>query len=61
MEKEVLILGESFDRELFPKLAEMMDRSPAETEAQVQSVADAWHEGSIVPAVMALESDLAHG
>ncbi len=61
MNNEIIILGETFDRDIIPHVARMFDKNRANTEIQIKSIADAWHEGEIVGAVQALESDLAHG
>lgn len=58
---KITILSEEFDRDAIPHIARMRDTDKASTEAQIRSIADAWHDGSIVSAVQALESDLAHG
>jgi hypothetical protein len=57
----ITILGEEFKREHIPKIAAMIDNDRANAEAQIKSIADAWHGGSIVGAIQAFESDLAHG
>lgn len=61
MESITTILGQSFLTMDIPHVARMVDTSRANAEAQIQSLADAWHEGDISSAVLALESDLAHG
>lgn len=55
------LLGETFSKEHFPNLYRMVETSRENAEAQLQSIAAAWHNGSIVSAAQALESDLAHG
>lgn len=60
-EDKITILGEIFNRKHIPHVARMFDTSKDNAEAQIRSIADAWHEGSVVSAVQALESDLAHG
>lgn len=55
------VLGEDFSAEHFPILYRMYQANRENLEGQLQSVADAWHEGNIASAAMALESDLAHG
>lgn len=54
------IAGEKFEKRYFPNLYRMYEASPQNAEEQLRSVADAWHEGKIVSAAQALESDLAH-
>ena len=44
-----------------PNLYRMYQANPENAAAQLQSIADAWHEGSVIGAAQALESDLAHG
>ncbi|MDP3989130.1 MAG: hypothetical protein Q8P93_02755 [bacterium] len=58
MPTQITILGEEFDATAIPKIAERMKEMPHETEKRIQSIANAWHEGSVVGAVQALESDL---
>ena len=60
MEK-ITILGEEFSRKHIPNVSRMIDTHRENAERQIQSIADAWHEGSIIGAVQAFESDLAHG
>lgn len=55
---KVALLGETFSRKRFPRLAAMVDTNRANAEAQLKSIADAWHGGDIVSAAQALESDL---
>lgn len=55
------LAGETFSVEHFLYLYRMYEVSPEHAEAQLRSIADAWHEGSITSAAIALESDLAHG
>jgi hypothetical protein len=59
--KYIIILGEKFDSEKMPEISERMRENPSSTEKWIRSVADAWHEGDVVSAVRALESDLQHG
>lgn len=54
------IAGENFETKDFPNLYEMYKISPQNAEDQLRSIADAWHEGNIVSAAQAFESDLAH-
>ncbi|HAT68550.1 MAG: hypothetical protein A2481_02405 [Candidatus Yonathbacteria bacterium RIFOXYC2_FULL_47_9] len=60
MNEKFTILGEVFERKHFPNIARMFDRDPSNTEQQIQSIANAWHEGSIVSAAIAFESDLGY-
>lgn len=55
------LLDETFDIEHFPHLYRMAQTSRENAERQLKSIADAWHEGYIVSAAQAFESDLAHG
>lgn len=55
------LLGQTFDVEHYPHLYGMVQVSRENAEAQLQSIANAWHDGSIVSAAQAFESDLAHG
>ena len=55
------LLGETFDIEHFPHLYGMVQISRENAEMQIKSLADAWHEGSVVSAAQAFESDMAHG
>lgn len=57
----ILILGEIIDKENFPKLYNWVKTNPKTLESQLKSIAKAWHEGSIISAMQALESDLEHG
>ena len=61
MENTFTVLGETFSVEHFPHLYEMYKTSSDNLARQLQGVADAWHNGSIVSAAQALESDLSHG
>ncbi|HEY4499081.1 MAG TPA: hypothetical protein VJH94_03400 [Candidatus Paceibacterota bacterium] len=61
MEDTFIVLGETFSVEHFPNLFQMYQTSPENLERQLQGIADAWHEGKIVSAAVAFESDLAHG
>jgi hypothetical protein len=58
MESITTILGQSFLTMDIPHVARMVDTSRVNAEAQVQSIADAWHNGDIRSAIQALESDL---
>ncbi len=53
------ICGETFETRYFPNLYEMYKISPKNAEDQLRSIANAWHEGHIVSAAQAFESDLA--
>lgn len=55
------MLGEVIDKENFPILYKWAKNNPETLESQLKSIAKAWHEGSIVSAMVALESDLQHG
>ncbi len=59
--KEILVLGEIIDPDNFPVLYRWAKRNPETLEKQLQSIAKAWHEGSIRSAMVAFESDLGHG
>lgn len=52
------VCGEDFEARHYPRLYRMFKTDPQNLEAQVRSIADAWHDGSIVGAMQALESDL---
>lgn len=58
---KITILSEEFDRDAIPHIARMWDTDRAGTEVRIQSIADAWHNGNVVSAIQALESDLGHG
>lgn len=55
------ILGETIDPDNMPKLYNWAISNPETLQRQLKSIADAWHEGSIRAAMIALESDLEHG
>lgn len=55
------LLGEIFDIEHFPHLYQMVQTSRENAERQLKSIADVAHEGSVVSAAQAFESDLGHG
>lgn len=59
--QEFELLGEIFEVSLFPNLYSVYQNNKTWAEEQLQSVANAWHEGNISSAAIALESDLAHG
>lgn len=61
MDDTITICGEEFERRHIPRVARMFDTSPENAAKTITSLAFLWHEGSIVSAVQALESDLAHG
>lgn len=54
------ILGEVFEIKYFPDLYAMFKANKTNLEEQLRSIADAWHEGNIGSAAIALESDLNH-
>lgn len=54
------LLGESFSKEHMPNLYRMVETNKKNAEIQLQSIANAWHNGSIVGAAQAFESDMAH-
>lgn len=58
--KQFKILDKVFPIDEFPKLYQWSKSNPDTLENQLQSIANAWHEGSIVSAAQALESDLKH-
>lgn len=61
MENEkVKILDLELDRKNFPILFERAKNNPEGLKDELVSVANAWHEGSLVSAAQALESDLQH-
>lgn len=59
--RKITILGKTYSREDIPNIAQMFDVSKENAERQIQSIADAWHEGNTPSAIHAFESDLAHG
>jgi hypothetical protein len=59
--KKIQILNEPIDPDNMPILYQKALANPKELERQLKSIADAWHEGSIRAAMLALESDLEHG
>lgn len=52
--------GEEFEIMRFPSVYKIYKHDPTWAETQVNSLADIWHEGDIVAAINALESDLSH-
>lgn len=58
--KEVVILGETLSSEYFPKLYVWALENPETLESQIKSIAEKWHQGSIISAILALESDLSY-
>ena len=56
--KEFELCGETFAVEDFPRLYQMVQTSPANAAAQLQSIANAWHDGDIVSAAQSFESDM---
>ena len=61
MDTKITILGEEFERDAIPHVARMFDTSPEHATKTISSLAYLWHEGNVVSAVQALESDLATG
>ena len=61
MENKITILGKEFNPEAIPNVMAMFENDKENAERQIQGIAGAWHEGSVVSAVQALESDLVHG
>lgn len=60
-EREFQILGEMFPKEHYPILLRWSEKNQQTLEDTVKSVAEKWHNGDIVSACQALESDLQHG
>ena len=60
-QSKAIILGEEIDPDNMPKLYRWAKENPETLEKQLKSIANAWHEGSIRAAMLALESDLEHG
>ncbi len=58
--QKLIILGEELDPKYFPKLSRWALTNPSTLEDQLKSIAEKWHEGNIVAAILALESDLSH-
>lgn len=58
---EFELCGETFEVKHFPNLYRMWEAIPENAEAQLRSIARAWHGGSVSAAAIAFESDLAHG
>lgn len=62
MSKEkVKLCGEEISKKHFPILYQRAVNNKEGTEEMVKSVAKAWHDGNVVSAMQALESDLQHG
>ena len=59
--KPIMFLGTSLDIENFPKLYRWAKENPQTLNDQIKSIANAWHEGNVSSAMVALESDLEHG
>lgn len=59
--KLITLLGESIDPDNTPILYQKALINPEELERQLKSIANAWHEGNIKSAMLALESDMEHG
>ncbi len=58
MSEKLTILGEEFERVHIPCVSRLFDTNPEHAKQTISSLAYLWHEGSIVSAVQALESDL---
>ena len=56
-----LVAGEQLEKRHFPKLYGKYEHDLAWLNEQVVSIADAYHDGSVIAAAAALESDLEHG
>ena len=54
----ITILGVELDKENFPILYKWAKSNPATLAEQVQSIANAWHDGNVGMAIICLESDL---
>jgi hypothetical protein len=54
------LLGHSFDMETFKNIYFIYSTDPGWAEEQVRSIADTWHNGSVLAAAIAFESDLNH-
>lgn len=54
----VTIFKEEFNRKDIPNVARMFDANPENAAKTISSLAFLWHDGNIVSAVQALESDL---
>lgn len=59
-QESVVVLGKSLDKKNFPVLHKWALENPETLESQLQSLADKWHNGSVGPAMVSLESDLQH-
>ena len=60
-QKPITLLGELIDPDNQPILYRKAKLNKPELERQLKSIANAWHEGNVRAAVLALESDLEHG
>lgn len=60
-QKPIEILGEFIDPDNMPILYRKAVINPEELKRQLKSIAEAWHQGNIRAAMIALESDLEHG
>ena len=58
--QKLKILGVELDEKNFPVLFKWAKNHPDTFKQQVQAVAEAWHEGDIMSACQALESDMEH-
>lgn len=61
VKQEFELLGEVFEANLFPCLYSAYKSNKTWAEEQLMFVANAWHEGKISSAAIALESDIAQG
>lgn len=59
-DREFELCGETFAAEHFPRLYRMVQTSPTNAATQLQSVADAWHDGNVVSAAQSFESDMGY-
>lgn len=55
-----VIFDMELDEENFPVLRKWALKNPETLEKQVKSIANAWHEGNVISAMQAFESDLEH-
>ena len=53
----ITFLGVRMSEEDFPVLYKWAKSNPATLEEQLKSIAEKWHEGDIISAAQALESD----
>lgn len=57
----VTVLGKIIDPDNQPILYQKAITNLPGLERQLKSIANAWHEGNVRAAILALESDLEHG